>query len=129
MWAIRQRRNENFNTQYTLPSHAEQTVFGTREQKDPNQTSELITDSDEPLCDVVVMKDGEHCEEVFLEPYLRSKSGYTACSNTQWPLRPDSCCTSQEADSVQFGPEPQIQRPPNSRRHCPPTFRGPKSKE
>jgi hypothetical protein len=33
MWEVGQGRKENFNTQYTLPSRAEETVIGTREQE------------------------------------------------------------------------------------------------
>jgi hypothetical protein len=33
MWAVWQGRKENFNTQYTLLNHAEETVFGTLEQE------------------------------------------------------------------------------------------------
>lgn len=67
---------------------------------DPNQISELIMDSnsDEPLSDVVAMKDEEYCEEVSLEPYLRSKRGHSACSSIQAPLSLDSASTSEETD-------------------------------
>jgi hypothetical protein len=55
---------------------------------EPNQISELImdSDSDQPLCDVVAIKDEEYCEKVLLEPHLRSMSEYAACSNIQAPL-------------------------------------------
>lgn len=98
---------------------------------DPNQISELIMDidNDEPLSDVVAMKDEEYCEEVSLEPYLRSKCGYTACSSTQALLSSDSASTSEEADGVKLWPDPQTQQPPNSRGHCPLTFIGPKGKQ
>jgi len=84
------------------------------------------TDSDEPLTDVVAMKD---CEEVSLEPYLRSKSGYAACYSNQSPLSTDSATTSEEADGVYIWPDSQIKQPPNSRGHCPLTGTGPKGKE
>jgi hypothetical protein len=46
----------------------------------PNQISELImdSDSDKPLCDVAAMEKEAYCEEVSLEPHLRSLSEYTA---------------------------------------------------
>lgn len=87
----------------------------------------MDSDIDEPLCDVVVIKDEKYCEKVLLEPHLRPKSGYAACSNTQAPLSPNSASTSEKADGVQSGPETQTQQPPNTRGHCP-LFTGPKRK-
>lgn len=97
---------------------------------EPNQVSELIMDSDsnEPLCDVVTIKDEKYCGKVLLESHLRSMSGYAACSSTQAPLCPDSVFTSEEADGVQSGPDTQTQQTPNSRRNCP-LFTGPNRKE
>jgi hypothetical protein len=98
---------------------------------DQNQISELIMDSDsnEPLSDVAAMKDEEYCEEISLEPYLRWKSGYAACSTTQAPLSSDSASNSKEADGVQIGSDPQKQQPQNSRGHYSLIFTGPKRKE
>jgi hypothetical protein len=80
----------------------------------PNQISELITDSesDKPLCNVADMEDKAYCEEVLLEPHLRSLSEYTACSSAKALISLESASSSEEEDDAQSGPDLQTQQPP-----------------
>jgi len=72
----------------------------------------MDSDSDGSLCNVVA-RDKEFCEEILLEPHLRSKNQYTACFSVQAPLSLESPSAS-ENDHDQSGPDPQTKQPLNS---------------
>jgi hypothetical protein len=71
------------------------------------------SDSDGSLCNVVTI-DKEFCEEILLEPHLRSKNLYTACFSAQAPLSLDSPRTSENDDHDQSWPDLQTKQPLNS---------------
>jgi hypothetical protein len=73
----------------------------------------MDSDSNGSLCNVVAM-DKEFCEEILLEPHLRSKNPYAACFNAQAPLSLDSPSTSEKDDHDQSWPDLQTKHPLNS---------------
>ena len=88
----------------------------------PNQTSELIMDSNsiESLGNVVATGEDKYCEEVLLELHQWSWDEYTVCSSAQAPFSPDSPSTSEDDDHYQSGPDPQTQQPIESQWTLPP---------
>lgn len=64
----------------------------------------MDNDSNGSLYNVVAM-DKEFCEEILLEPHLRSKNQYTACFSAQAPLSLDSPSTSKNDDHDHSGPD------------------------
>jgi hypothetical protein len=80
----------------------------------PNHISELIMDSDndESQCNIAAVEDKECCEEVLLEPNLRSQGMCIMCFSAQAPLSPEAVITFLEEDDVQSGPNHQTQWAP-----------------
>jgi hypothetical protein len=73
----------------------------------------MDSDNDESQCNVAAVEHEECCEEVLLEPSVRSQSVCTMCFSAQAPLSPDAVITSEEADDVQSGPNHQTQWAPD----------------
>lgn len=72
----------------------------------------MDSDNDESQGNVAAVEDEECCEEVLLEPNLRSQSVCTMYFTAQAPLSPDAVIISEEEDDDQSGPNYQTQWAP-----------------
>jgi len=72
----------------------------------------MDSDNDESQGNIAAVEDKECCEEVLLQPNLRSQSVCTMCFTAQAPLSPDAVIISEEEDDAQSGPNHQTQWAP-----------------